>query len=152
MNAQTAPLLPYLLEPSLIRANSGLFTSCTGWHLSKATSALSPGPATGRLHRPQEWAQTFCIPNQGSSFYFLWSVASEIFFFLFKEKVVIMFSQENESSHLFWLCCMGSRNSPPSFNGSCIWLSRCPTPPNPTCQSREHSSKTPSLKLVEGSF
>lgn len=64
---------------------------------------------TGPRRGPSLW-----VPNQASSSYFLWSIASEIFFFFCKkEKNIIMFSQENKSSHLFWLPHMGSRNSPP---------------------------------------
>lgn len=90
---------------------------------------LQPHGFTGPRNGP-----SLRIPNQASSSYSLWSIASEIFF------LVIMFSQENKSSHLFWLPHMGSRNSPPLLF-PCAWLSHCLTAPNSICQSRGKTLK-----------
>jgi hypothetical protein len=155
VNAQTPPLLPYLQEPSSICQNPGLFTGCARWHLSKATSAPS------QASESSEVGPAFFILNM-ASYCSLWSITSAISFV--KKRNVITFSQENKSSHLFWLPHINSRTSLPFFKlflqlAEFLYLTICPgqnpldpTPLHHVCQSRKYSSKIPSSELVKDFF
>lgn len=134
------------------------------WLLSKATSAPSPALVTwqlsNQLQRLEDSAQPLWILTQSPS-----TLSGQLHQRFLLWKNAIMFSQENQSSHLFWLHHIDSRKSLPS-SLNCSWSQQgfCAQPfaqgKTPSIQAHwiifanvgKHSSKIPSPELVKDSF